>query len=429
MKFWHLSIFWIVLLIFSGCGLIQKPLSIDENLPTIQHIKTLSDVSSVAFEWENKDKTQDGSPTPIEGFVIFRASQEDLLQDSKSSQENTQDTQPPQLTIESFTRIATLKNPLITHFFDTKLKPKSVYYYLFATLGKNNTMSPYSQAIKVKTSFIDPVEGVFAISPRPRTIKLIITPHPNPSIKSYLIQRKDSQGKFQTLTELKHRLNIEYFDSNLLDSTTYTYRVLAKSFENNLSEPSQEVSARTLDLIESIEGASVSTQLPLKIELTWQPHPKATSYRIYADMQNNGNYTLVAKTQQTSYTHALKDHGQSITYQIVGVDQYGFDGELLTQPLVGTTLTRPMTPTITSAQIQGNTIAITWNAPSDNRALKYALYRKDSQTNRTNRYNNIKTTQFIDKEAKYGIDYSYSVVSIDKFGIESPQSPSVTLKR
>ena len=108
---------------------------------------------------------------------------------------------------------------------------------------------------------------------------------------------------------------------------------------------------------------------------------------------------------------------------------YGFDGERLGEPIVGTTLSRPATPTITSSQVQGNTIAITWAAPSDGRAVKYALYRRDSQTNRNNRYNNIKTTQFIDKEAKRGIDYSYSVVSIDKFGIESPQSGSVTLQR
>ncbi len=421
MKCYQLGLLWIVLGVFSGCG-VQKPLSIDENLPKIHKIKVLSDVSSVAFEWESKDKLEDGSPTSIDGFVIFRAD---------SSQHNAgQDSQAPQnLTLESFTHIATLKNPLATHFFDTNLKPKSTYYYLFATLGRDNTMSPYSQAIKVQTSFIDPIEGVFAISSRPRTIKLIITPHPNPSVKSYIIQRKDSQDEFKTLKELKHRLNIEYFDTNLQDGTSYVYRVLAKDFEGNISEPSEEVSVRTLDLIEPIEGVSATTHLPRQIQLAWQPHPKATSYRIYADMQNNGRYTLIATTQKTSYTHTLQNHGQNVAYQIVGVDMYGFDGERLGEPIVGATLSRPATPTITSSQVQGNTIAITWAAPSDGRAVKYALYRRDSQTNRNNRYNNIKTTQFIDKEAKRGIDYSYSVVSIDKFGIESPQSGSVTLQR
>lgn len=430
MKFWHLSIFWIVLGIFSGCSLLQKPLSIDENLPKIQQIQTLSDVSSVAFEWESKEKAEDGSPTAIEGFVVFRASEEDIAsQPAQDSSQNSSMTGAPTLTTESFKRIATIKNPLVTHFFDTNLKPKSTYYYLFATLGKDNTMSAYSQAIKVKTSFIDPVESVFAISVRPRNIKLIITPHPNPSIKSYIIQRQDADGRFVSLAELKHRLNIEFFDTNLQDGTTYVYRVLAKDFEGNISEPSEKVSARTLDLIEPIEGASATTQLPLKIQLTWQPHPKATSYRIYVDMQNNGRYKLITTTKNTSYTHALQDHGQSIAYQIVGVDMYGFDGDRLNAPIVGSTLSRPIAPNITSSQVQGNTIAITWDIPSDGRAIKYALYRRDSQTNRNNRYNNIKTTHFIDKEAKRGIEYTYSVVSIDEFGIESPQSPSVTLQR
>lgn len=432
MKCWITTLFCNVLAILSltltGCttlmqGFNQK-FEQDSSLPTLSDIRTISDVSTIGFEWEMPAQKVDSQNVlkklEVEGFVIYRAKESDFVREELEQQN---------LPFSAFKQIAILKNPLATHFFDTNLAPKSVYYYLFATLGKNKTMSPLSKTLKVETSFIDPIEGLFVLNHKPKTLKIVITPHANPSIKSYIIQRQNDKGVFINITELKGRFNIEYFDTNLQDDTAYTYRVLAKDFLGNLSEPSTEVSERTLELLPSVENASATHGLPLKIELSWNPLSQAKRYKIYADMENNGQYKVLATTTKTHFTHTLKEHGQSVRYQIVGLDSYEMDGKMLKTPLVGSTLARPQAPKITSSKIEGQNIIIQWSVPEDSRAKKYALYRKEPQTNRSNRYNNIKSTNFIDKETKRALNYTYSVSSIDEFGIESQQSASVTLMR
>lgn len=436
MKRWILSAFCAILGLFSGCAFIKsnKPLSLDENLPELGKVQVLSDVNSVGFEWkglsqEPKANSTNPSPIPaintiIDGFVVYRADV-NTLNEARNKHNNTSADFFP---LEAFKKIATIKNPFATHFFDAKLKPKSMYYYLFATLGPNNTVGKYSQVIKVETSYVDAVEGVFGFSTTPTSNKLIITPHSNPSVKSYIIQRKNNQNVFVKVAELKHRFDIEFFDENLQDSKIYEYRVLAKDFLGNLSEPSEIISVRTLDLIPSVEGAVASKGLPFRVELKWDLHPNALGYRIYASDEPKGRYTFLATSKEAKYTHKVEEHGKVIYYQVVGVDEHSVDGKRLSSPLEGSTLPPPQTPKIIASFVENGTIVIQWEEPSDGRAIKYALYRKEGGAD-ANRYRNLKGTQFIDKESKVGVVYTYSVVSVDEFDIESAKSQSVSLSR
>lgn len=436
MRHWILSIFCVVLGLFSGCAFINndQKLSLDENLPKLGRIQILSDVSSVGFEWKGLSPelhTDSTNPslipainTIIDGYIVYRADTNSLNQARKNSQNTSADFFPA----EAFKKIATIKNPFATHYFDSGLKPKSVYYYMFATLGPNNTVGRGSQVIKVETSYVDAVEGVFGFSTTPKSNKLIITPHPNPSVKSYIIQRKNSQNTFSKVAELKHRFDIEFFDENLQDGKTYEYRVLAKDFLGNVSEPSEVISVRTLDLIHSIEGAQASKGLPLKVELKWEEHPDALGYRIYVSDEPRGRYTFLAASKQAKYTHNVEEHGRVMYYQIVGIDEHSIDGKRLPSPIEGSTLSRPQTPKIVASFVENNTIVIEWEEPSDGRAKKYALYRKEGRAD-ANRYRNIEGPRFVDRETSIGVTYTYSVVSVDEFGIESAQSEPVSLSR
>lgn len=435
MRYWILNTFWSVFIcsvffVCSGCaGFLHKfnekfgeKFIENENLPRLSDVKILSDVSSVAFEWDmpKVDENNVLQTADIQGYVIYRADEDSLKKATVSKNS---------LPLNAFTQIAKLTNPLITHFYDSNLKPKSTYYYMFATLGEKKTISKKSKAFRVQTSFIDAVEEVFVSNTKPRTLKLVITPHSNPSVRSYIIERQNKDGKFVVIGELKDRLHIEFFDVGLEDATNYTYRVFAKDFLGNISEPSAEINARTIEILDSIENASASNGLPLKIELNWEQNPKAKHYKISVDSENDGRYKLLATTTDTSFTHTLTEHGKTLRYQIVAVDSFGIDGQMLKNPLIGSTLSRPESPKITAHRVQGNQLIIEWSIPSDGRTKKYAIYRKELQTNRSNRYNNIKSQIFIDKETKRGVSYVYSVASIDEFGIESLQSAAVTLKR
>lgn len=436
MRHWILGVFCAILGLFSGCAFVKsdKALSLDENLPELGKIQVLSDVNSVGFEWKalsQEPRANSINPslipainTIIDGFVVYRADIHSLNEARKKHNNTSTDFFP----LEAFKKIATIKNPFATHFFDSGLKSKSVYYYLFATLGPNSTVGKNSQVIKVETSYVDAVDGVFGFSTTPTSNKLIITPHSNPSVKSYIIQRKNHQNTFTKVGELKHRFDIEFFDENLQDSKTYEYRVLAKDFLGNLSEPSEVISVRTLDLIHSIEGGSASKGLPSRVELKWEEHPDALGYRIYTSDEPKGRYTFLAASKEAKYIHKVQEHGKVIYYQVVGVDEHSMDGKKLSSPLEGSTLPPPQTPKIVASFAENDTIVIEWEEPSDGRAVKYALYRKEGRAD-ANRYGNLKGTRFVDKETKIGVVYTYSVVSVDEFDIQSAQSQSVSLSR
>ncbi|WP_233706540.1 fibronectin type III domain-containing protein [Helicobacter marmotae] len=392
----------------SACFFSPKPQE-DPSLPRLDSLNVLADVSSVGFEWK---LIQDEN---IKGFVVYRA--------QSGSGAGLQ-------------KIATIKNRFATHFYDINLQPQTKYIYAFATLGENNTISPKSELIHIQTSFIDPVESVFAINNQPRSIKLIYSPHPNPSIDSYLIQRLNKAGEFKTIKTIPHRLSVEYFDEKLKDGETYTYRIIAQSHEGIKSKPSQIVSVSTIPQPAPIEDIQATTDLPKAIKITWQEAPDTQGvskkyYRI-SYSEDGKNYKNLATTNQTHYIHKLEDkkNGISYYYQVVLLGDNGLQGHLSSHPAKGSSLPPPSTPNHFNGSMQEGKAVLSWQTPSDDRILSYVVYRKEGGLwTQSARFVDIYDTQFIDKEMQEGKSYTYSVVSVDKNGIESAPTPEITLQK
>ncbi|WP_334083255.1 hypothetical protein [Helicobacter typhlonius] len=392
----------------NSCSTLNPMLQEDSSLPKLDSVKALADVSSVGFEWK---LMQDEN---VKGFVIYR---------SKPNEKELQE-------------IERIKNASATHFYDDNLKPQSTYIYGFKILGENDTISQTMQTLEVKTSFIDAVESVFAINNKPRTIKIIYSPHPNPSVDSYLIQRLDKAGEFKTIATIPHRLGVEYFDEDLQDGQTYTYRVIAKNFEGIKSKASASVSATTIPQPAPIENIQASNDLPRTIIITWNEAPDSQGvskkrYRI-SYSANGKTYKNLATTNQTQYTHKLKDkeNGVSYTYQVVLLGDNGLQGRLSSYPAKGSSLPPPSAPTQFEGTMLDNRATLSWQTPSDDRIVSYVVYRKEkSLWNQSMRFIDIHDTRFIDKEMQEGKAYVYSVVSVDINGIESTPSKEITLQK
>lgn len=385
----------------------NTPLQEDTSLPPLNSVKTIPDVSSIAFEWKFIQNDN------ITGFVIYRA---------KANETNLQ-------------KIATIKNRFATHYFDTNLTPQTKYTYAFATLGENNTISPKSK-ISVQTSFIDPVESVFALNNQPRTIKLIWSPHPNPSIDSYLIQRLNKAGEFKTIKTIPHRLSVEYFDDNLQDGESYTYRIIAQNYEGTKSKPSESISIKTIPQPAPIEDIRASTDLPRAISITWQeaPDTQGVSKKQYKILysQNGKNYKKLAITNQTQYLHKLndKEDGISYYYQVVLLGDNDLQGHFSSHPAKGFSLPPPSKPTHFEGKMLDNKATLSWQIPSDDRIVSFIVYRKENGLwTQSMRFVDIHNGSFIDKEMEEGKVYTYSVVSVDKNGIESAHTAEITLQK
>ncbi|WP_172460808.1 fibronectin type III domain-containing protein [Helicobacter acinonychis] len=398
----------VVLAIFIGCSstrnhtfsALNNKENIDTKLPVVHSIKTINDVSSVGFEWPKIDDTYD-----IDGFILYRLKKDSQLK-----------------------RIATLKNPYATHYYDEGLETESSYTYQIATY-KGDKVSNLSEPILVKTSFINPVESVFASLEYPRSVKIFWSPHPNPSVSRYIIQRQNKDGKFLNVGTVRNRLFVEFFDRDLEYGKKYRYRIIAENFMGDKSRPSMVVEGKTKDLPKEITNVRVSQNLTRQIELSWDKSPQVdvVAYRIYASNNRNDKYKLIAQTTNTSYVDKIEKDNLTRYYKVVALDKTHLEGALPKEPAIGETADRPEAPVIVKGIIQDASAFIQWENNLSPRIVAYAVYRFEDNSKTPLRFGNVTQNQFVDKDMKVGVPYRYQVVSVDKDGLESHPSKEVRL--
>lgn len=396
--------FSLLFLLLNGCSnaVFNANPTINTNLPPPRDIRVLSDVNTIAFEW---GLVQDSN---VIGYNIYR------------KEANAQD----------FEKIATLNSRFNTHYADKKLKSNTQYTYHFTTFDKDGNISPYSAAITAKTLSISAIPYAQAIGNYPRKVKVIWSPHQDPRVVGYIIQRKDKNGAWKEAGNIKSRLLVEFLDTNLEDGTTYTYQVLAYNAENSLSLPSPVVSATTKPKPIPITNFSATLNEPKQITLKWDLHPneEVVSYKILRSGIISSFFTTLATLPSNTniYQDATKKDGGKYQYKIIATDKDGIDS-LESGPVTGATLQVPNTPNITYAQIENGAVIIRW-LPTDDRAKEYLVYKKDSIfPTETLRYNKVLTPEFIDREIKAGEKYYYRVSAIDANGLESKPSEEITL--
>jgi fibronectin type 3 domain-containing protein len=202
----------------SGCNRINGlvTISTDKTLPTIQQINVLVEKSSVGFEWPAiKDKR-------VKGINIYRSVPGDFKK-------------------QKFTRIATLGDRYATHYVDRSIRPNMRYMYTLTTFGLLHE-SAHGKIIRVKTSSAyKPVEFVKVYLRATGVVKVLWKPHSNPRISGYVIQRKLANKKepWHYLASVSGRLMPEYIDASVAKGHHYAYRVIARSNNGVLSQPSQ----------------------------------------------------------------------------------------------------------------------------------------------------------------------------------------------
>lgn len=384
----------ILIFIINGCANTLSSLSdgVNNNMPIVKNIKAIKDVSSIAFEWDIiKDPM-------VEGFVIYRSSND-----------------------REYKEIKHIDNPLITHFVDIGLSPQTQYQYYFIAVGENS-YSNRSEIIKVKTSFIDSVEKVYASNNYPRKVKLIWSPHPNPSISSYLIQRQ-YKDDFKTIKSVNNRLSVEYFDLDLEDGVEYKYRIIARDFMGNLSLPSDVVMAKTKEKPNTPSSLIASNDMPNAISLSWEKVEKAKIYRVYRSNSKTGFYKIIGNVSENAFKDNIGESNKSFYYKVSTLDQSGLESDL-SHAVEGMTMKSPPSPVIKAGYVDKKQVKIEWEAFSG--AKYFIINKKQGVFGKVSKFKTSKMI-FHDKEVKVGEDYTYSVIAVDSYGLESASSQEVKL--
>ncbi|TKX30339.1 ferrous iron transporter A [Campylobacter sp. MIT 12-5580] len=399
MKKLHLSLFTLLLtLIFNACGLTiqNQQMSVNEDLPSVQTLKHISDMSSVAFEWNSFYNEN------IQGFLLYKSTPNE-----------------PEMKL-----VATIKNKFQTHYVDTSLEPDTTYLYTMRTFNEFKQISSEGVLIEVKTSpRLQPLPFVQAINGLPNKIKLIWRPHPDLRVQAYEIQRAEQDGNFKTIKELKNRLEAEYIDDDLKPNQNFQYRIFAKTFDGVYSESSQILNSTTKALPPQITHLSATTDLAGRILLAWDSpnFEDFAYYKIYAKNSSLLPFSELARTQNNNYEDRVNEVGKKKEYKITIVDKDGLESTMPEHSVEGKTLDAPLAPSITLTAIVADGIDLGWT-PNDDRAVSYTLKRYGGGDVI---FKEINETTFKDTTAVQGQSYTYEVISVDSNGIESKPSARV----
>lgn len=402
MKKFHLIISSVALmLVFNACSSVfsGEQLQVSQHLPKVENVETMSDMTSIAFEWESK---YDES---IKGFYVYRGTEAE-----------------PEMK-----HIATIKDKYQTHFVDSELKPNTRYFYSIKTYNDAGYISASGKTIEAKTSeriaampFVESIEGL------PKRVKLIWRPHPDVRVSSYVVERAGEDRKFKVLAEVKNRLSAEYIDDNLKADQNFQYRVLAKTFDGVYSQPSRVMSATTKALPRAVEYVSATTNVARKIIISWDSVEVKdfAHYRVYSSISKFLPFTLLAKVQNNSYEDVINDAGESRYYKITAVDKDGLESPMPKSAVLGKTLEAPKAPKISSANLGANSVELVWQS-NDNRGVKYIVKRYGGSGDMV--FREIKEQKFTDTSIVRGQKYSYEVIAVDSNDIESKPSGRVSV--
>jgi uncharacterized protein len=393
-----------LILLISGCEKTletPKQPAIDSSLPRVDTLRTLPDITEIGFEW-----------TPVygdrvEGYYLYR------MEGSKMN------------------KIATIKDKYISHYVDTKLSPDTSYSYRISSYSAEKRESEPSAIVTVSTmGTIESVPFLKAITGLPNRIKLVWRPHPMERVESYIIERNELKStKWDEIGKIDGRLNAEYIDKDLRDNYLYRYRVKVKTFDDIVSKPSDIVEASTKPLPRGLSGIRATTNLPKKIVLSWEASTQNdfAHYKIYRSSNSTLFYSYHGKTKSTEFEDLVSENGKTYYYKVVVVDVDGLESPQPENPIVGATLGALAAPSLSAIKHDGRSIFMSWRG--DENSVKYTITKefKSGGTSKKQNLTGIFEPNYQDMDTVPGVEYTYHIIAIDKYGIASKPSDSIVI--
>lgn len=408
--------------LLTGCNLQQRIVEpekpkIDSTLPDINAstIRTISDIKSIALEWR---RPEDRRTT---GYYIYRG-------DTKEG--------------AKLKRVANIENRLASHHLDTQdIEPNTTYVYAIASKGANDTESNPSSLVSTKSlPIMESVTLFNAISGLPRQVKLIWRPHDDKRIAGYQIEKRVAESpEWKRLANIKGRLQVEYIDDKLEDDKIYIYKIKAITFDDIASEPSVDTKAQTKPLPEPISNLVATNNLPKKIIVKWAASPTkdVVGYKIYTSSSNTGSYSLIKEIDATKlqFEDIVTEDGLTKFYKVTAIDNDNLESKQNQTLAMGATLAKPEKPIVTLAQIADDRVILNWKS-TDSRTVAFNIYKTIKESwikSKTDKFAELKidTTSKVqrieDKDIVRGVEYQYTIESVDENGLVSEQTQPVSM--
>jgi fibronectin type 3 domain-containing protein len=398
-------------ILFSGCA--KQPTApvepvIDSSLPKVSVNGHIESMTTIAFEWKPLQDPR------VKGYFVYRNN--------------------PEAEDKSLQRIATVQGRFVSHLTDTDLQAGTTYVYRFSSFNEKMQESDASKTFRVTTlPVLESVSFFDSIGNLPRMAKLIWRPHDDPSVKSYILERQTiEKAEWVQIATIKNRLNAEYIDTGLDNNRVYKYRLRAVTFEDIKSTPSTIVKVVTKPLPQMVQNLQATTAEPKKIRISWNENSEndLAFYNIYRSDSSNGNYDYYVKLNETEFTDEINEDGKNYFYQITAVDKDGLESPFQTNPVHGSTLAKPLTPSFIDAIVKNNAAVLRWKN-NDKRTKSYTVIKttKESWISSTvQEITGIIDTSYTVKDLKPDVQYQFQIMAVDTYNITSkPTEPADVL--
>ena len=213
---------------------------------------------------------------------------------------------------------------------------------------------------------------------------------------------------------------------------TWSYKVTDTFSWLRVFSPEYTISARPATV--TLTGAKAVSN---GIQVTWQAADGAATYNVYRKDATNTKWVIVATVSGTSYVDKTAKAGVKYTYTVRGINKdgvlspgYNKSGVSATMPAVSAA---PANVTLGSAKAVSGGIQVTWQAADG--AKTYNVYRKDAANTKWVIVATVSGTSHVDKTAKAGVKYTYTVRGIaadgktlssgyDKAGVSAVIAPA-----
>lgn len=228
----------------------------------------------------------------------------------------------------------------------------------------------------------------------------------------YEVYRKEgAQKNWEKIAEMSET---SYIDGTVFGDEYYSYAISAVTADGGNSGY-DEIGVQGY-FLETPDLESV-TNVSGGVQFTWNAVDGATSYVVYRKTSDT-TWTGIAEVEDTSFVDNEITAGKEYTYTVRakrGIYQSYFDSGLSI-----VCISKPATPKLGKVSNTASGVKVTWSASKN--ASKYIVYRKtyDAKTKKWSGWKNIAgnvtTTSYVDKSAKSGTYYLYTVKATNAAG-------------
>ena len=239
---------------------------------------------------------------------------------------------------------------------------------------------------------------------------------------TYKVYRKDAANTSWTALTTT-ATGTSYVDKTAEPGVTYTYTVRGVASDGKTLSPSHDKTGVSATISSRPANVTLVSAKAVSggIQVTWKEAAGAATYKVYRKDAANTSWTALTTTATgTSYVDKTAKAGVTYTYTVRGVAK---DGKTLSpsHDKTGVSATmpkpvsRPANVTLVSAKAVSGGIQVTWKEAAG--AATYKVYRKDAANPDWTALTTTATgTSYVDKTAKAGVKYTYTVRGVAKDG-------------